>query len=191
VHVEKTDDVKLPRIYLAWHTPAMFAPGDAELDLLSSILTSGKTSRLYKPLVYEQKVAKDVEAFQASMQLSSFYVIQATAAPGKSLQDLEKALLAALTQALATPPSEDEMKRAQNGYKKDFYQRVEAVISRATTLSTYYHATGKGDYLQQDLDRYTRATSTGVYDTARKWLDLSRYARVDIVPGAKAGGAQP
>ncbi|MFO0565498.1 MAG: pitrilysin family protein [Polyangiaceae bacterium] len=118
VHVVKTDDVKLPRIYLAWHTPAIFAPGDAELDLLSSILTNGKTSRLYKPLVYEKKVAKDVEAFQASMQASSFYVVQATAAPGKSVKELEAALLDALAKALATPPSADEMKRAVNGYKR-------------------------------------------------------------------------
>ncbi|MBK7580452.1 MAG: insulinase family protein [Myxococcales bacterium] len=190
VHVVKTDDVKLPRIYLAWHTPAIFKPGDAELDLLSSILTAGKTSRLYKPLVYDKKVAKDVVAFQASMQLSSFYVVQATAAPGKSIKELETALMEALEKAFATPPSEDEMKRAVNGYKKDFYGRVESVVSRASTLSQYYHATGKGDYLKQDLGRYTGATAKGVHDTAVKWLDLARHARIDIVPGAKAGGAQ-
>ena len=190
VHVEKTDDVKLPRIYLAWHTPAIFQPGDAELDLTSSILTDGKTSRLYQPLVYEQKVAKDVEAFQASMRLSSFYVIQATAAPGKSLQELETALLKELQKALATPPTDDEMKRAVNGYKKEFFQRVEGVVSRASTLSTYYHFTGKGDYLAQDLARYTSATPTSVHETTKKWLDLGHYVRIDIVPGAKAGGAQ-
>jgi zinc protease len=187
-HLTRTDDVKLPRIHLAWHTPALFAPGDAELDLWSSVLTSGKTSRLFKPLVYDQKVAKDVQAFQASQQLSSYYVIQATAAPGKSLKQLETALLAELRKALATPPSEDELTRAKNGYKKDFFARVEAVISRATTLSTYYHMTGSADYLTQDLERYTRATSDGVHRAATEWLDLGRYARIDIVAGAKAGG---
>ena len=55
-----TDDVKLPRVYLAWHSPALYTAEDAALDVLSSILTDGKTSRLYQPLVYEQKVAKDV-----------------------------------------------------------------------------------------------------------------------------------
>jgi zinc protease len=188
VHVTKTDDVKLPRIYLAWVTPSLFQPGDAELDLLSSILTNGKTSRLYKPLVYEQKVAKDVEAFQASMRLSSFYVIQATAAPGKSLKQLETALLRELERSLATPPSDDEMERAKNGYKKDFYERVESVVSRASTLSTYYHLTGSADYMAKDLARYTEATPSGVHAAAKKYLDLAHYARVDIVPGPKAGG---
>jgi zinc protease len=188
VHVTKTDEVKLPRIYLAWITPPLFQPGDAELDLLSSILTNGKTSRLYKPLVYEQKVAKDVSAFQASMRLSSFYVVQATAAPGKSLKQLETALLKELEKALATPPTSDEMKRAQNGYKKDFYERIESVTSRASLLSTYYHFTGKADYLNDDLGRYIRATPESVHATAKKYLDLAHYARIDIVPGAKAGG---
>ena len=188
-HVTKTDDVKLPKITIAWHTPALFAAGDAELDLWSSVLTSGKSSRLYKPLVYDQKVAKDVQAFQASQKLSSFFVVTATAAPKVTLKQLEKALLEALEKALATPPSDDEMKRAVNGYKKDFYARLESVISRASTLSTYYHFTGSADYLQQDLGRYTGASASGVHGAAKKWLGLERYVRVDIVPGAKAGGA--
>jgi zinc protease len=190
VTVTKTDDVKLPRIYLAWHSPALFQPGDAELDMWSAILADGKSSRLYKPLVYDQKVAKDVEAFQASMMLGSMYVVQITAAPGKTLAQLQTAVMKELETALATPPSDDEMKRALNGYKKGFFQRVESAISRASTLSTYYHATGKADYVNQDLARYTNATKQGVHDTAKKYLNLKAYARIDIVPGAKAGGAQ-
>jgi zinc protease len=188
-HLTRTDQVELPRIYLAWHTPALFAAGDAELDLWSSILANGKTSRLYKPLVYDQKVAKDVSAFQASQALSSFFVIEVTAAPGKTLAQLEKALLAALQKALAAPPSDDEMQRAVNGYKKDFYARIESVISRASTLSTYYHLTGNADYLSKDLGRYLAASPSGVHDTAKRWLPLERYVRIDIVKGAKAGGA--
>lgn len=188
-HLTRTDDVKLPMITLAWHTPALFAPGDAELDLLSSVLTSGKTSRLYKPLVYDQKVAKDVQAFQASQRMSSFFVIQATAAPKVELAQLEKSLLKALEQALATPPSDDEMQRAKNGYKKGFYARLESVVSRASTLSTYHHLAGNPDYLQQDLRRYTGARAAEVHDAAKKWLDPKRYVRIDIVPGPKAGGA--
>jgi zinc protease len=190
VHVSKTDDVKLPRIYLAWQSPALFQAGDAELDMLSSVLADGKSSRLYKPLVYEQKVAKDVEAFQASMLLGSLYVVQVTAAPNKTLKELEKAVLSELEKALSTPPSDDEMKRALNGYKKGFFQRMESVISRASNLSTYYHATGKADFVNQDLARYTGATAQGVHDTAKKYLSLKGYARIDIVPGPKSGGAE-
>ena len=103
-HWQKVDTkVKLPRLYLAWHTPALYEAGDAELDLLSNVLSSGKSSRLYKPLVYEQKVAKDVSAYQVSQKLGSYYVVQATAAPGKTIEELYQALMPALIQALTVP----------------------------------------------------------------------------------------
>jgi zinc protease len=187
-HLVKTDDVKLPRIHLAWHTPALYAPGDAELDLLAAVLSAGKSSRLYQPLVYERKVAKDVYAYQVSQQLSSFFVIQATAAPEQSIEALAEALFQELQRALATPPSQAELARALNEYKKDFYSRVESVVSRASMLSTYFHLTGSADYIAEDLARYTGASPELVHAAAKRWLDLGRYARIDIVPGARAVG---
>ena len=82
------DQVKLPGVFLAWPTPALYAEGDAAMDALASILTDGKTSRLYKPLVYEKKVAQQVVAYQASNLLSSYFVIQAIATPGTSAHTL-------------------------------------------------------------------------------------------------------
>ena len=56
------DRVELPRLYCAWHSPALFAPDDAELDLVAEVLAGGKTSRLYRSLVYDQRVATEVAA---------------------------------------------------------------------------------------------------------------------------------
>ena len=162
VHVTHTDDVKLPRVYLAWHSPPLYKKGDAELDLLGSVLSDGKTSRLYQPLVFDKKIAKDVSAYQVSMRLGSYFVVQATAAPGVSLDKLSTELLSTLKKALSTPPSKDEMMRAVNAYKKSFYQRLEGVTSRAATLATYYQFTGNADYLDQDLGRYVHATPADV-----------------------------
>ena len=119
-HIVEYDQVKLPRIHLVFPTPALYATGDAELDVFSSILTSGKNSRLYRDLVLE-KVAKDVAAFQMSMALGSFYVIQATASPDVSIETLSPLLANSLKEALAHPPTKDEMERALNGWKKAFY----------------------------------------------------------------------
>jgi zinc protease len=184
VHVVEKDEVKLPRVHFLWHTPALYADGDSALDLLSSVLTKGKTSRLYKPLVYEQKVAKEVSAYQVSMAVGGFYVIQATAAPGKTLDELVIALEAAITTALATPPTEDEMVRVVNGWKKTFFGRVESVLGRARILSTYYHLAGRPDYLADDLARYTSVDAAAVQEEAKKWLTKKRV-RIDILPGEK------
>lgn len=186
VHRTEVDPkVKLPRIYLAWHTPALYAPGDAEMDVLASILTDGKTSRLYRPLVYEQKVAKDVAAFQASHQLGSFFVIQVTAAPGVSVDRLWSAVEATLNDALAAPPTDDELTRAVNGWRKSFYGRVEAVLERAQLLSTYEHFVGTPDYLAEDLARYTSLTPERVHEATKKWLRSDGYVRIDIVPAGE------
>jgi zinc protease len=176
------DNITLPRIYLAWHTPAIFEPGDAELDLFSSISSNGKTSRLHKALVYDQRVAKDVSAFQISQKLDSLYVVQVTAAPGETIESLYAALGPALKKAVLEPPSEDELERAKNEYKKSFYQRIESVSSRASNLASYYLYAGRADYFDDDLARYVKASAADVNAAAKKWLDLENFVRLDFVP---------
>jgi zinc protease len=184
-HIVEKDDVKLPRIYLAWHTPALYEQGDAEMDVLASVLSDGKTSRLYKPLVYDKKVAKDVSAFQVSRALGSMFVVQATVAPGGSIDELATELEGALKTALASPPTEDEMLRSVNGWRKSFYGRVEGVLSRAQLLSTYFHLTGKADYVAEDLARYTKLKAGDVAKAAKDYIELDAPLRVDIIPEGK------
>src|SRR5262249_27275978 len=73
------DRVELPRLYITWLTPAMFAPGDADLDLAADVLANGKTSRLYRRLVFEERIATDVSAAQNSREISGFMQVTATA----------------------------------------------------------------------------------------------------------------
>ena len=83
--------IELPRLYLAWLSPAMFTDGDAEMDLLSDLIANGKVSRLYRALVYERRIASEVMAFQNSRELAGFWQIVATAAPGHTLEELQQA----------------------------------------------------------------------------------------------------
>lgn len=184
-HWVAEDDVELPRVYLAWHSPALFEAGDAELDLFSNVLTDGKTSRLFQKLVYQGKVAKDVAAYQMSLRLAGVYVIEATAAPGVSLDRLSEALKAALGEALSHEPTATELTRARNGFKKDFFQRVEGIGEKASLIGSYFLHTGKGDYLAQDYARYIEATPSAIAATAQKYLKLSEAVRLDFVPGKK------
>jgi zinc protease len=135
--------------------------------------------------VYDKKIAKEVNAYQDSQALSSMYVIEATAAPGQTVDALYNALIEAVKKALAAPPTDAELQRAISAYKKSFYGRIEAVQSRASTISNYFLHTGKGDYLQQDLARYTEATPQKVFEAAKRVIDLDHATRLDIVPGKK------
>ena len=87
-----TDEVELPRVYMLWLTPPFFAPGDADADMVAHVLGGGRSSRLYKKLVYEQQIAQDVEAHQYSAKLGSALFVQVTCKPGITPDRVEKAI---------------------------------------------------------------------------------------------------
>src|SRR5262249_30579743 len=87
-----TDNVQLPRLYLAWLTPRHLDPGDAALDVAADVLAGGKNSRLYKRLVYDMQIAQSVSASQNSQALSSFFLIEATPRPGHTVDELQKVI---------------------------------------------------------------------------------------------------
>ena len=86
------DRVELPRLYLAWHSAGLFADGDAEMDLVAELLAGSKTSRLYRALVYDQRIATEIAASQNSREMGGFFQVVATAAPGRTLQELDAAI---------------------------------------------------------------------------------------------------
>jgi predicted Zn-dependent peptidase len=186
------DDVKLPKIIMAWHSPKHFAPGDAELDLLSLILQEGKESRLYKALVYDHSLAQEVTAEQPSEELSSTFVIEAIAQPNVSLDTLEAAIDAEVAKIIASPPSPEELRRAQNQFETSFVTRLEAVPARASLLNQYQESLGDPGYAEKDLARYRQATTSSVHAVAKRVLDPNARVIFRVVPreavAAKKGG---
>ncbi|OQX69689.1 MAG: hypothetical protein B6A08_03535 [Sorangiineae bacterium NIC37A_2] len=190
VHWVIEDQVQLPRVYLAFDSPALFETHDAELDLLSNILADGKSSRLYQSLVYTQKLAKDIDAYQISRDLAGVFVIQATLAPGVTLETFGPALERELMRALETEPSETELVRAKNAFKKDFYHRIESVGDRASLLGAYATKLGRADGLAYDYERYVNATAQSVLSAGKKFLSMDRSVRLDFVPGTRGAPVQ-
>jgi len=186
------DDVELPRLIVAWHTPALYAPDDAELGLLASVLTGGKTSRLYQSLVYEQQIAQDVSAWQSSREIGSVFQVEVTAKAGVELAQLERAVDAELRRLFEKGIAGDELARAQTGYEVRFIRRLESVGGfggRADLLNGYNVRTGDPGFLARDLGRYRAATPAGVTAAARRHLDLGRRVVLHIVPHGKPAAA--
>ena len=117
----------MPRVYMAWHSPAMFAEGDAEMDLLADLLANGKTSRLYRTLVYEQRIALDVSAYQNSRELAGFFLLVATATPGRSLTEIASVIDTELQRVADEGPSVAEMERARSQTEAHFMYRLQTV----------------------------------------------------------------
>jgi zinc protease len=186
--VRKTvaDNVELPRITLAWQSPRHFGPGDAELDLLASVLSNGKASRLYKSLVYEQKIAQDISASQESHVLGSSFVIEATVRPGVDPARVEKALFDEVAKLRDRAISGEELERARNEYEMDFVDRLQGVPARASLLNLYQAELGDPGYVQHDLDRYRRATAADVLGYAKRVLLPDAVVVLTIVPKKEA-----
>ena len=123
------DRVQLPRVYMGWLTAPIYQAGDAEADLAAVVLGGGRSSRLYKKLVYEKQIAQDVFAAQQSLALASQFEIVATARPGHTLEELEQAIDAEIAALAQTPPTTDEMQRARNSIETNIIERLE--IGRA------------------------------------------------------------
>ena len=188
------DLVELPRLYMQWHTPGYYRPGDAEFDLLGDILGSGKTSRLYKTLVYDLQIAQDVRVNQSSRELSGVFGITATAAPGHDLAELEEVIDRELTLLLKKGVTEKEVDLARTRYEAVFVrglQELGGFGGRADRLNRYNVMTGDPGYLGQDLGRYRAATAGSVNAFARRHLGLENRAVLHIVPqgSLKAGDA--
>src|SRR5690606_8117122 len=167
------DRVELPRIYLGWHSPAMFAPGDAELDLVADLLGSGKTSRLYRRLVYERRIATEVAAFQQSREIAGYFQIVATAAPGRTLDELEAAILAEIEKLAADGPDEGEMTRVLAQAEAQFVYRVQTVGGfggKSDQLNAYNVFLGEPEYFTHDLARYLTATPASLASAAAQFL---------------------
>ena len=178
------DKVKLPRLYMVWRSPAHMGPGDAEMDLAAEVLSEGKQSRLYKALVYEQRVALDVTAYQESRALGSQFVVQATAQQDVELDKLERAVGQVLARFRAEPPTEREMSRARNNFEVQFVRRLEKLRNRAEQLNSYYCRTGEPDFVEQDLARYRAVSREALHGQVQGVLAPEKAVVLRVVPDA-------
>ena len=163
------------RVWLAWPSPALLQPGDAELDLLSSLLTDGDDARLYKALVKESGVARRVVAYQQSLALGSTFVIEATPSKGHTTDEVVKAIDAVLADTMgAKGPTIDELEAAKAGFQVGYFASLATIAGRANTLQSYNLATGDPGYITKDLARYAVATPADVARVAGETLQKSR-----------------
>ena len=183
-----TDRVRLSKLFLGWLTPRIYAPGDATLDVVSSVLAGGKNSRLYKRLIYDTQMAQDVEATQQSGPLGSSFIIEVTVRPGHTVAEVQKAIDEELDKLKQEPPSEREVERAINQIEASFYRRMQRVGGfggKADQLNSYYVAGGGPDFFAEDLTRYTSLSRSDVQAAVAQWLPAER--RVELIVNPEGG----
>jgi len=194
VRIYFEDRVELPRLYLAWLTPAMFAQGDADLDLGTDLLANGKTSRLYRRLVFEERIATDVSAAQNSREIGGYAQLTATAAPGHSLGELERVILEEIARLATDGPTDDEIQRGRVQAEAQFMFRLQTVGGfggKSDQLNAYNVFLRDPAYFDRDLQRYQAVTGDLLKQAIARYLDPARRVTLSVVPQGRAALAAP
>jgi zinc protease len=192
-HAVFQDNVQLPRVYIGWLTSPIFKPGDAEADLAATILGGGRSSRLYKKLVYEKQIAQDVAVNQQSLILGSVFEVQVTAKAGVKPEDLEKAINAELEAFRKEGPTAAELARARNVIESRIIAGLETLGGFggvADRLNGYNHYLGTPDFLAADIARYENATIESIEAFVQGQLNENQRAVVYGLPGKQDLGPE-
>lgn len=170
---ELEDRVPQARVYLSWNTPEWGAPDGDLLDFVGQVLSSGKTSRLYKRLVYDDQIATSVMAGQSTGEIGSTFEIVASVRPGGDPAAVERAIKEELARLLAQGPTRDEVERARTDQLAGFIRGVERIGGfggKSDVLAEHQVYGGDAGLYRQRLALVKRATPTEVRDAARRWL---------------------
>jgi len=188
------DRVELPRLYLAWHSPALFSEDDAELDLVAEVLASGKTSRLYRALVYDERIATEVAVSQNSREAGGDFQIIATAAPGRTLQEVDRGIARVIDTLIAEGPTAPEMERCQAQAEASFMYRLQTVGGfggKSDQLNAYNIFVGDPGFFERDLERYQRVTPEAMQSAAHRILRPGARVALSVVPRGRVSLALP
>ena len=188
------DRVELPRLYISWLTPRMFADEDAELDLAADLLANGKTSRLYRRLVFDERIATDVSASQNSREIDGFLQVAATAAPEHALGEIERVMLDEIARLAAEGPTGEEIERGRIQAESHFMFRLQTVGGfggKSDQLNAYNTFLGDPAYFNRDLARYQEATGASVKQAVATYLQPTRRVTLSVVPRGRTDLAAP
>jgi zinc protease len=195
------DRVPQGRVYKVWNVAA-FGDADVEyLDIASDVLTNGKSSRLYKRLVYEDQIATGVTSFNYTRELGGVFVVYATAQPDQDLAEVEAVLNEEIAEFLANGPSSDELERSKSEQRAGFIRGLERVggfggKSDILAMSEVY--LGSADGYKAVQKRILTAGTRDVHEAATRWLsegaftlEVRPFPDYSVIEGAVARAEGP
>jgi len=187
---EKVEDklAEVPRLILAWRGVRQFTDDEAAGDVLAEILGSGRTSRLYKALVFDRQLASSVSAGDETLGLGGWFQITVTAARGHEIPELTPVVQQIIDDVRKNGVTPEELERAKRNLIANRLRTVERIGGfggKADLLNMYETFLGDPGYLPRDLARYRAVTPEASKAFANKYLIDDKRIELDVVPMAK------
>jgi predicted Zn-dependent peptidase len=175
------DHVPQAKITMVWNVPQWGSKEMTLLDLATDILSAGKTSRLYKKLVYEDQTASNAYAYIDPMEIAGNLYMGAMVKPGESAEKVEETMNAVLQEFLEKGPTQDELDRVRSNYFSNFLKGIERIGGfggKSDILATNEVYGGSADYYKKTLQRVADATVEDMMKVCREWLSDGKYVLV-------------
>ncbi len=176
------DDVELPRVYVGFAAPGYGHPDWYAGDLLASALAGGKSSPLYRDLVYDRQLASEIACYLFPTELCATFYLVATARPGTSAEELLAALDGHLAASAAAPVAAPHLERARNSMLTSFFAELERLDGRADLLSqatTFFDDPGR---VETEPERYRAVAADDLRRFAASYCRPEQRAVVSVVP---------
>jgi zinc protease len=172
------DRVAQARVYKLWNIPPRTAVDFDYLNLASDVLATGKTSRLFKRLVYDEQIATDVSAAVSPNEIGSTFQVYATARPGGDLRKVEEAVNDELARFLRTGPTAAELARVKTQHRAAFIRGIERIGGfggKSDVLAAGEVYSGRPDAYKESFARIAAATPADLLAASQRWLSDGDY----------------
>jgi len=178
-------NIQIPAIVAAYRTPSMKDRDAYALDMLSSYLSDGKSSKLYKKLVDEKKMALQVGAFNSSQEDYGTYILYGLPLGDVKLEDVLKEIDEEIVKVQNEMISERDYQKLQNKFENQFVNSNSSVSGIANSLARYYMLYGDITLINKEIDIYRSITRAEIQVVAKKYLNTNQRLVMEYLPEDK------
>lgn len=175
----------VPEITLVWPAPQSYQKDAYALDFLAKILADGKKAPLYKVLVKEKKLTSRTTAYNNSSELAGEFTITVRANEGKSLKEIEEAVIEAFNRFEKDGITEKDIERVKASSEKSFYEGITSVLGKSFQLAFYNTFLNDPGYIQKDIDNIKAVTLNDVKMAYDKYIKDKPHIVTSFVPKGK------
>lgn len=164
------DNIQLPAVIQAYHMPAQGTDDYYALNMLTTLLSDGQSSRLYKEIVDKQQKAVQVMAVPLPMEDPGIFLTLGLANMGLQPEDLEKSIDAEVDKVKKELVTEREFQKIRNQIENDFISGNSTIVGIAESLANYHVYFGDANLINNEIDRYMNVTREDLMMVANKYL---------------------
>jgi zinc protease len=165
------ENVQLPALYIGYKIPGATSDDIHAIEMLSSVLSDGKSSRLYQDIIYNKKMAKSIGTFVWDNELGGLFIFSCTGTKNTNLKDVEKEIGEEIEKVKTQNISETEMEKVHNGTESGFINSIQTTMGKAEQLAYYWTYFKNTNMINTHLDIYSHVTASDIQNAANKYLN--------------------